>query len=137
MQEDRGRRERKEKRMEMTDITRVGVVGAGTMGAGIAELFAESGYEVIWYNRSKAGLQRGLARIRSNQQAFMRHKLLTPTDAEAALARLHLTDDLEALSSVDLISESVAENLAVKQELFSALERLCHQETILTTDTSG
>jgi len=123
--------------MEMSDITQVGVVGAGTMGSCIAELFAESGYEVIWYDRSEAGMQRGLARVRSNQQALMRHKLLTPTDAEAALARLHPTDDLDALSSVDLISESVAENLTVKQELFGVLDRLCHREAILTTDTSG
>jgi len=123
--------------MEMADITRVGVVGAGTMGSGITEIFAESGYEVIWYNRSEAGMQRGLARVRSNQQALMRHKLLTPTDAEAALARLHPTDNLDTLSSVDLVSESVVENLAVKQELFGVLDHLCHREAILTTDTSG
>jgi 3-hydroxyacyl-CoA dehydrogenase len=82
-------------------------------------------------------MQRGLARVRSNQQALMRHKMLTPAHAEATLARLHPTGDLDALSSVDLISESVAENLALKQELFGVLDRLCHPEAILTTDTSG
>jgi len=123
--------------MEISDITRVGVVGAGTMGSGVAELFAESGYEVIWYNRSEVGIQRGLARIRRNQQVLMRHKILTLTDAELALARLHPTDDLEALSNVELISESVAEDLALKRKLWSKLDRLCHPDAILTTNTSG
>lgn len=123
--------------MEIANITHVGVVGAGTMGSGIAELFAEAGYAVIWYNRSAAGMQRGLARVRSNQQVLIHHKILTPTDAEAALARLHPTHDLEALATVQLVSESVAEDLAVKRELWSKLDRLCHPTAILTTDTSA
>ncbi len=123
--------------MEISDITRIGVVGAGTMGSGIAELFVESGFEVIWYNRSEAGMQRGLARVRSNQQTLMHHEILTPTDAKAALARLHPTDDLETLSTVDLVSESVAEDLAIKRELWGKLDRLCPPEVILTTNTSG
>ncbi len=123
--------------MEIADITHVGVVGAGTMGSGIAELFAEAGYEVLWYNRSAAGLQRGMARVRSNQQVLMQHKILTPTGAEAALARLHSTNELEPLATVQLVSESVAEDLAVKRELWGKLERLCHPEAILTTDTSA
>ncbi len=123
--------------MEVSDIHRVSVVGAGTMGSGVAQLFAESGYEVIWYNRTEAGMQRGMARVRSNQQALMHHNIMTPTDAEAALARLYPTDDLEALSTVELVSESVAEDLAVKRELWGKLDRLCRPEAILTTDTSG
>ena len=111
--------------MELAAIRRVGVVGAGTMGAGIAELFAEAGYAVLWYNRSAAGLQRGLARVRSNQQALLHHKILTPTDAEAALARLAPTAELEALAPAELISESVAEDLAVKREVWGTLERYC------------
>jgi 3-hydroxybutyryl-CoA dehydrogenase len=121
--------------MEVSEITRVGVVGAGTMGSGIAELFAESGYAVIWYNRSEAGMQRGLARIRSNQQALTHHKILTPTNAEAALARLSPTDDPAALSAVPLLSESVAEDLAIKRELWGKPERLCRPEAIFTADT--
>ena len=121
----------------MSDITQVGIVGAGTMGSGIAELFAESGYDVIWYNRSETGIQRGLTRIRANQATLIRNSMLTQDEAEAALARLHPTYDLTELSSVDLISESVAEDLEVKQDLFRSLDRLCHDETILTTNTSG
>ncbi len=67
-------KDREEMKMEVSDITRVGVVGAGTMGSGIAELFAEAGYAVIWYNRSEAGMQWGLARVRSNQRALARRR---------------------------------------------------------------
>ncbi len=123
--------------MEIAHITRVGVVGAGTMGAGIAELFAEAGYAVVWYNRSAAGLQRGLARVRSNQQVLIHHNLLTPADAAAALARLHPTHDLEALASVQFVTESVAEDLAVKRAVWATLEPHCRPDAILTTDSSG
>ncbi len=123
--------------MEISDITRIAIVGAGTMGSGIAEFFAESGYEVVWYNRSEAGMQRGLARVRSNQQVLMRHNILKPDDAEAALARLHPTNELKAVSAAQLISESVAEDLTTKREVWRKLDPLCDPEAILTTDTSG
>jgi 3-hydroxybutyryl-CoA dehydrogenase len=103
--------------MNLEDITQIGVVGAGTMGAGIAELFAESSYEVTWYNRSEVGIQRGLTRIRSNQATLIRPGVLTQLEAEAALARLHSTTDMMALASVDLISESVAEDLKLKHSI--------------------
>ena len=123
--------------MKTSEITQVGVIGAGTMGSGIAELFAESGYNVIWYNRSATGVQRGLTRIRANQATLIGNGMLTQDEAEAALARLHPTEDLTALSSVDLISESVTEDLEVKRDLFHSLDGLCARETILTTNTSG
>jgi 3-hydroxybutyryl-CoA dehydrogenase len=123
--------------MQLADITQVGVVGAGTMGAGIAEVFAEAGYAVIWYNRSTAGLQRGLARIRANQATLIRYGGLTPAAAEAALSRLHPTTDLTALAAVAVISESLPEQLAVKQELFQAVERICPPQAVMTTNTSG
>ena len=63
--------------MQLGDISDVGVVGAGTMGAGIAQVFAQNGYTVRWYNRSAAGLQRGLERIRGNQGLLIRQGILT------------------------------------------------------------
>jgi 3-hydroxybutyryl-CoA dehydrogenase len=122
--------------MQRADIPQIGVVGAGTMGAGIAEVFAEAGYPVIWYNRSTAGLQRGLAQVRANQTTLIRHGGLTPATAEAALSRLHPTSDLTALASAEAISESLPEQLEVKQELFQALERICPPQAIVTTNTS-
>jgi len=123
--------------MQLGDITDVGVVGAGTMGAGIAQVFAQSGYTVRWYNRSAAGLQRGLARIRDNQSLLIRQGALTTGQAEAATARLHPTEALADLAGVQLVSESIAENLPAKQALFRELDELCSDVTIFTTNTSG
>ena len=123
--------------MELGDITDVGVVGAGTMGAGMAQVFAQAGYTVRWYNRAAAGLQRGLARIRDNQDLMTRHGMLTAGEAEAALARLHPTETLADLAGVHLVSESIAEDPAAKQALFRALDGLCGSTTLFTTNTSG
>jgi 3-hydroxybutyryl-CoA dehydrogenase len=123
--------------LELTEITRIGVVGAGTMGAGIAEVFAEAGYEVLWYNRSAAGMQRGLARLRANQATLIRHGVCTQEAADRAWTRLHPTHTLQALAGVDLVSESITEHLEAKQGLFHALSRICQPPAILTTNTSG
>ncbi len=123
--------------MRASDIKQIGIVGAGTMGSGIAEIFAESGYDVIWYNRSDAGMQRGFARIRENQATLIRNGILTQTAAEAAQAHLHPTNDLIDLAPADVISESIVEALETKQKLFQSLDEICAQETIFTTNTSG
>ena len=123
--------------MEFEDITDVGVVGAGTMGVGMAQVFVQAGYTVRWHNRSAAGLQRGLARIRDNQNLLIRHGILTTGAAEAALARLHPTEALADLAGVQLVSESITEDLPAKQALFQALDKLCGDATIFTTNTSG
>ena len=123
--------------MELGDITDVGVVGAGTMGAGMAQVFAQAGYAVRWYNRSAAGLQRGLSRIRDNQSLLIRHGVLAAGQAEAALTRLHPTETLADLAGVQLVSESITEALPAKQALFQTLDRLCDSATIFTTNTSG
>ena len=123
--------------MQPADITQIGVIGAGTMGAGIAEVFAEAGYPVVWYNRSTAGLQRGLERIRANQTTLIRHGVLTPSAADTALSRLSPTTDITALAAVEVISESLPEQLTVKQEVLQALERICAPQAIITSNTSG
>ena len=123
--------------MQLGDITDVGVVGAGTMGTGIAQVFAQTGYTVWWYNRSAAGLQRGLARVRDSQSLLIRQGALTTSQAEAAAARIHPTEALADLAGVQLVSESIAENLPDKQALFGKLDDLCSQGTIFTSNTSG
>lgn len=123
--------------MQLDDVTDVGVVGAGTMGAGMAQVFAQAGYAVRWHNRSAAGLQRGLSRIRDNQSLLIRHGVLTADEAAATLTRLHPTEALADLAGVQLVSESIVEDLTAKQALFQALDRLCDSAAIFTTNTSG
>ena len=120
--------------MTIEDIKKIGVVGAGTMGAGVAQICAEFGYTVILYNRSTAGMQRAVERLQS-------HVTVTPihieTGTNTASGTIYTTHDLTALAEVDLISESIAENLEVKQDIFRKLDEICDVNTLFTTNTSG
>ena len=120
--------------MAIEGIKTIGVVGAGTMGAGVAEIFVKFGYTVILYNRSQEGMQRGIERIQS-KVAPKPVPIETVTDTESA--QIYTTHDLTALAEVDLISESIAENLEVKQDIFRKLDELCDARTLFTTNTSG
>ena len=120
--------------MNIEGIKKVGIVGAGTMGTGVAEIFAQFGYTVILYNRSKAGMERAVERLQS-KIAVAPAPIETETDATGA--KIYTTHDLTALTQVDLISESIAENLEVKQDTFRKLDEICDAKTIFTTNTSG
>lgn len=120
--------------MAIEGIKTIGVIGAGTMGAGVAEIFVKFGYTVILYNRSQEGMQRAIERLQSKVAAKP-----VPTEAatDTASAQIYTTHDLTALEAVDLISESIAENLEVKQDIFRKLDEICDARTLLTTNTSG
>ena len=120
--------------MNIEHIKKVGVVGAGTMGAGVAQIFAEFGYTVILYNRSKVGMERAFERLQS-KVAIIPASIEKETNVTGA--KIYTTHDLTALAEVDLISESIAENLEIKQGIFRKLDEICDGETILTTNTSG
>lgn len=116
-------------------MKRVAVVGAGIMGTGIAQVFAEAGFEVALCSRRRQSLEQASQRIARNQ-AEMRAAGLGA--AEGALDRLRLTRDLgEAVRDADFVSENAPEDLAVKQALFRELDRLARPAAILSTDTSG
>jgi 3-hydroxybutyryl-CoA dehydrogenase len=117
-------------------IKRVGIIGSGIMGSGIAETAAGSGFEVVLRSRSQntadatvAGMEKSL-----NRQVDKGKK--TAEERDAILARVTPTSDLGALKDVDLVIESVVEDLAVKKLLFNELDRICGDETILATNTS-
>jgi len=119
-------------------IERVAVIGAGVMGSGIAQTFAQSGFIVHMSARREATLRAALDRIRVNQETMVRVGLLAESAAREARARIHPTTDLaEAVRRCHFISESVPEDLAVKREVFAALDREAPRGAVLTTDTSG
>ena len=120
--------------MNLEDIKKIGVIGAGTMGAGVAEIFAQFGYTVILYNRSQEGMQRAVERLQS-KVAIAPAPIEKETDVVGA--KIHTTHDLTGLAQVDLISESIAENLEVKQDIFRKLDEICNANTLFTTNTSG
>ena len=123
--------------MEVSAIKQIGVVGAGTMGTGVVQLFAQSGFEVFWYNRSTARIKTSLEQLRTSQETLVRYGGLGREEADAALERIKPVEDLADLAHVDFVSESIAEDLAVKQELFARLDRICSEQALLTTDTTG
>ena len=119
------------------DIARVGVVGTGTMATGIVEVFAKSGFDVVYVARS----DERVASVRSNlerslEKAVQRGKLATEA-RDAALARVTGTTRLDDLADVDLVVEAVLEDLTVKKALFENLDEICRPGAILATTTSS
>ena len=119
------------------EITTVGVVGLGTMGAGIAEVMARNGLRVHAVEIDNAALNRGRAHVaHSTRRAVARGKL-TAEEAAALLDRIEYTTELDPLASADLVVEAIPERLELKRELFRKLDGICSAETIFATNTSS
>lgn len=124
--------------MELSNIKTICNLGTGTMGSGTAMLFALSGYQVRMFSRSDAGLQRGLANIQASLAILQQHNLVQAAEIPQVFARIKgFTTLAEAAQDADFVIESVAENLAIKQAVFQEMEKLCWQDTIFATNTSG
>jgi len=117
-------------------ITRVGVVGSGIMGSGIAEVAAANGHEVVLRSRSQDGADRMLAGLSKSLAKQVEKGKRTDEEAKEITERVRATTHLGELVDVDLVIESVVEDLAVKKELFAELDTICKPATILATNTS-
>jgi 3-hydroxybutyryl-CoA dehydrogenase len=117
-------------------IKRVGIVGSGTMGSGIAEVAAKNGYEVILRSRSQGGADGMVKGLEKSLAKQVDKGKVTEADRDAALALVRGVTDLKELADCDLVVESVLEDLAVKKELFAELDKICAPHTILATNTS-
>jgi 3-hydroxybutyryl-CoA dehydrogenase len=117
-------------------IKRVGIVGSGTMGSGIAEVACRNGFEVVLRSRSKKGADGMLAGLEKSLAKQVSKGKLAEADRDAAMALARTTTELEELADCDLVLESVVEDLAVKRDLFGTLDGLCPDHTILATNTS-
>lgn len=118
-------------------IRKVGVLGAGLMGSGIAEVCAKSGYETIIREVDDALVQKGLARIESSLAKAVGKGKLPASDRDAARKRIAATTRLEDLADCDLLLEAIVENLEVKKETYRALDRICGAEAIFCSNTSS
>ena len=114
----------------------VAVVGAGTMGSGIATSLATAGYEVTLIDQDHAVVDAGLGRVTASLGGAVRKGRLTAADAAAAVSRVAGACELGAAAAADLVIEAVFENLAIKQDIFRDLDRLCRAEALLATNTS-
>ncbi|HEY9165652.1 MAG TPA: 3-hydroxyacyl-CoA dehydrogenase NAD-binding domain-containing protein [Candidatus Kryptonia bacterium] len=115
----------------------VGIVGTGTMGAGIAMAFSRSGWEVLLYDVSKEIVARSLEVIGTEFQRDVEKERTKPEDAQASIARIHPRTELSDFSEVHLVIEAVTEDLLVKQGLFSKLDQICSADVPLTSNTSS
>ena len=121
----------------MQAIRRIGVVGAGTMGHGIAQVAAQSGYEVILVDAAPEALERGRGHIAKGFERLLGKGKISAEDRDQALARLPTGGDLSALETADLVVEAVVERFEVKQKVLSELDRICTPAAILATNTSS
>ena len=119
------------------DIKTVGVVGAGTMGNGIAHVFAKSGYSVVLCDVEERFLQRALDTIGKNLEREASKGKITAQEKDATLGRIRTTTDREALATVDFVVEAATEKFEIKSQLFRDLDRICRPEIILATNTSS
>lgn len=120
----------------LDQIKTIAVAGAGAMGAGIAQVFAQAGYSVLVYDLAAVQLDKAKAGIADNLAKAVAKGKLSDADSSAALARIHYTTDLTALKA-DLIIEAIVERLEVKRELFAKLAEINGLNTILASNTSS
>ncbi len=121
----------------MTEIRNVGVVGLGTMGAGIAQLSVQAGFETIGREVSAELGERGRATIERYLARGVEKGRVSEGERDAALARLTLTTELADLADCDLVIEAVLEELDLKREVFAELDRIARPDAVLATNTSA
>jgi 3-hydroxybutyryl-CoA dehydrogenase len=118
-------------------IERVGVIGAGTMGNGIAHVFARSGYHVLLCDVEQKYLERGLGTVSKNLDREVAKNKITEVQKVETLKRIEPTVDRSRLAACDFIVEAASEKLEIKSELFRDLDRNCRPEVILASNTSS
>jgi 3-hydroxybutyryl-CoA dehydrogenase len=118
-------------------IEKLAVIGAGTMGHGIAQAAAQAGFDVVLEDVSEDFLARGLARIEDNLRKGVERGKVTEEEMRAALSRMRTSTNLDDAATADLVVEAVVEKLDAKRELLARLDRICKPAAILATNTSS
>ena len=121
---------------EAASVRQVGIIGAGTMGGGIAMCFAQAGFRVTLVDQDQDGLDRGMGIIRKNYDISVQRGRLSADQVSSFLSHLEATTDWEMLKGADLVIEAVFENLELKQQVFKQLDDICDPHTILASNTS-
>jgi 3-hydroxybutyryl-CoA dehydrogenase len=123
--------------MEVDSIRKVAVLGAGTMGPGMAQTFAQGGYPVCVWSKVPEEHERALRVVRASLETFVQHEMLQQADIESVLKRLTFTTNLEvAVRDADLVVECIVENREIKKGVFDELDALCKEDALLASNTS-
>ncbi len=118
------------------DIKKVGVIGGGTMGAGISQVVAQNGRNVVMVEVSEERGRDALARIRSSLDRFVKRERISAADAEAALGRVEVATDVQAVARCDAVVEAAFEDVELKKQLFARLDDLIRPDALLASNTS-
>lgn len=118
-------------------MEKICILGAGTMGAGIAQAFAAKGYEVIIRDIKDEFVQKGISGIQKNLEKLAAKGKISNEEVENILAKISGTTDLNLLDDVDLVIEAAVENMEIKRQIFGDLDKICKPEAILATNTSS
>jgi len=118
-------------------IEKVGVVGAGQMGAGIAQVAAMSGFSVVLNDIEQDFLDNGMQRIQKSLSSFAKKERITEEEKDAALGRIETALDIQAVETADYVVEAVVEKESLKLEVFGRLDAICRPETVLASNTSS
>lgn len=118
-------------------MKKIGVLGTGTMGAGIIQVLAQSGYDVVLRARRQTSVDKGLATVNKNLDKMVAKEKITAADKDAIMARVQGSTDIAIVKDADLIIEAATEDMEAKKALFKELDELCKPETIIATNTSA
>jgi 3-hydroxybutyryl-CoA dehydrogenase len=116
---------------------KIGVIGSGAMGSGIAQVAAQAGHEVVVFDEQTAALDRASANLQSTMSKLVEKGKLSADEAAAIIGRVHFSHSLPTLSNSELVIEAIIENLDVKRAVFQSLERLVSETCILASNTSS
>ena len=119
------------------DISSIGVIGLGTMGAGIAEVFARNGFAVIGVEQNDEGLERGRQHVQHSTDRAVKREKLTVAEQAELIGRIRFTTELKELAEADFVVEAVVESLEIKKAIFRELDGIVADDTILATNTSS
>ena len=118
-------------------MKKIGVLGTGTMGAGIIQVCAQKGFEVVMRARREASVEKGLATVKKNLDKMVAKEKMTQAEADEVFGRIHGSTDINIVADADLIIEAATEDMEAKKALFAELDKLCKPETIIATNTSS
>lgn len=118
-------------------MSKVCIIGAGTMGAGIAQAFATKGFDVVLRDIQEEFVDRGINFIKGNLDRLVKKDKLTQAQADDIVGRIQGTVDLSLAKDVDLVVEAAVENMNIKKQIFQELDEICQPNTILATNTSS
>lgn len=118
-------------------MKKIGVLGTGTMGAGIIQVLAQNGYEVVLRARRQTSVDKGLATIEKNLDKMIKKEKITEADKAEIIGRIHGSTDIEIIKDADLVIEAATEDMEAKKALFAELDQLVKPEAIIATNTSS